>query len=192
MLYLPPHYAHYGVAEDVCMTYSIGFRAPAVAELAHEFLSHLQDTLQLEGMYADPGLRPQKHPAQIGRAMLGQIEAMIARIRWKKSDIAEFAGRYLSEPKPHVFFDAPGREFTRAAFSRQADKHGVALHLKTRMLFVGKRFFINGEAFTPAAGERIALKTLADSRRLVPPIPATLLPRLRDWHDAGWLVIDHA
>jgi 50S ribosomal protein L16 3-hydroxylase len=191
MLYLPPHYAHYGVAEDVCMTYSIGFRAPAVPELAHEFLSHLQDTLQLEGMYTDPGLRPQKHPAEIGRAMLDQIEAMIARIRWKKSDIAEFAGCYLSEPKPHVFFDAPGRELTRAAFSRQTDKHGVALHLKTRMLFVGNRFFINGEAFTPAVSELIALKTLADNRRLVPPIPSTLLPRLQNWHGAGWLVIDN-
>jgi len=53
MLYLPPHVAHYGVAVDACMTYSIGFRAPAAEELAHGFLMHLQDTLALEGRYAD-------------------------------------------------------------------------------------------------------------------------------------------
>ena len=28
MLYLPPRYAHDGIAEGECMTYSIGFRAP--------------------------------------------------------------------------------------------------------------------------------------------------------------------
>ncbi|MGT2491148.1 JmjC domain-containing protein [Cupriavidus basilensis] len=31
MLYLPPQYAHDGVAEGECMTYSIGFRAPPTA-----------------------------------------------------------------------------------------------------------------------------------------------------------------
>ena len=34
MLYLPPRYAHDGIAEGECITYSIGFRAPARAELA--------------------------------------------------------------------------------------------------------------------------------------------------------------
>ena len=58
MLYLPPHVAHYGVAEDDCMTYSIGFRAPTTEELAQGFLMHLQDTLKLEGRYADPDLAP--------------------------------------------------------------------------------------------------------------------------------------
>jgi 50S ribosomal protein L16 3-hydroxylase len=43
MLYLPPRYAHDGVAQactgadgkpEACMTYSIGFRAPGQAEIA--------------------------------------------------------------------------------------------------------------------------------------------------------------
>jgi 50S ribosomal protein L16 3-hydroxylase len=33
MLYLPPQYAHDGVAIGECMTYSVGFRAPAFQEL---------------------------------------------------------------------------------------------------------------------------------------------------------------
>ncbi|OHE58375.1 MAG: cupin, partial [Thiobacillus sp. GWE1_62_9] len=69
MLYLPPHVAHYGVAEDACTTYSIGFRAPTTEELAHGFLMHLQDTLALEGRYADPDLRLQAHPGEISRQM---------------------------------------------------------------------------------------------------------------------------
>jgi 50S ribosomal protein L16 3-hydroxylase len=190
MLYLPPHVAHYGVAEDACMTYSIGFRAPATEELAHGFLMHLQDTLSLEGRYADPDLRLQTHPGEISRAMLGQIEAMIAKIKWTKRDIAEFAGRYLSEPKPNVFFNAPDEPLSHAAFNRQASKTGVALDPKSRLLFAGGRFFINGEAFTPVADETAALQQLADQRRLPAPLPTALRDRLYDWYQAGWLEID--
>jgi 50S ribosomal protein L16 3-hydroxylase len=49
MLYLPPMYAHEGVAVGGCMTYSIGFRAPAELELARELLQRFaDDTLEEE------------------------------------------------------------------------------------------------------------------------------------------------
>jgi len=220
MLYLPPHVAHYGVAEEACTTYSIGFRAPMTEELAQGFLMHLQDTLTLEGRYADPDLRLQTHPGEIGRAMLAQIEAMIARVKWTKRDIAEFAGRYLSEPKPNVFFDAPEAPLSRVAFNKQANKIGVALNPKSRLLFSGGQFYINGEAFTPATDEIPALRQLSDRRRLAPargtppdihafmpfrvlqgtrpagglgaasPSPAGLRERIYNWYEAGWLEID--
>jgi 50S ribosomal protein L16 3-hydroxylase len=192
MLYLPPHVAHYGVAEDACMTYSMGFRAPTTEELAQAFLMHLQDTIRLEGRYADPDLRLQAHPGEIGRAMVDQIEAMLAKIQWGRRDVAEFAGRYLSEPKPNVFFDPPEQPLSRKAFDKAANRHGVALAPKSRLLFSGKRFFVNGEAFAPAAEELTALTLLADRRRLDVPLPAALLPRLYDWYEAGWLEVDAA
>ncbi|MEW6119900.1 MAG: cupin domain-containing protein [Pseudomonadota bacterium] len=189
MLYLPPHVAHYGMAEDACMTYSIGFRAPTAEELAQAFLMHLQDTVALDGRYADPDLALQRHPGEIGRAMLDRIEAMIARVQWSRRDIAEFAGRYLSEPKPNVFFDTPVSPLAPAAFRRQAARCGVALHAKSRLLFTGPRFYINGEAFTPEEDERPALRVLADARALSAPFPPSLLDRFLDWYEAGWLVI---
>ena len=197
MLYLPPHVAHYGVAEDACTTYSIGFRAPTAEELTHGFLMHLQDTLKPEGRYADPDLRLQAHPGEIGRAMLAQIEGMIEKIKWDRRDIAEFAGRYLSEPKPNVFFDPPETPLGSTAFNKEARKKGVALNPKSRLLFTGGRFFINGDAFTAAADETAALRQLADRRRLVPsrdapPLPAALRGRFYDWYQAGWLEIDTA
>ncbi|MEQ1663421.1 MAG: cupin domain-containing protein [Thiobacillus sp.] len=189
MLYLPPQIAHHGVAVDDCMTYSIGFRAPMVEELAQGFLMHLQDSLTLEGRYADPDLKLQAHPGEISRAMLKQVEAMIARIRWSKNDIAEFAGRYLSEPKPNVFFDAPDDPQRFAVFSKQANKTGVALHAKSRLLFSGDHFYINGERFEPSADQADALRQLADQRHLVPPMPASLHARFYEWYEAGWLEV---
>ena len=43
MLYLPPKYAHDGIAEGECMTYSIGFRSPSQSELAQEVLQRLAE-----------------------------------------------------------------------------------------------------------------------------------------------------
>ncbi len=190
MLYLPPHYAHHGVAEDACTTYSIGFRAPSAQELAHAFLVHLQDTLHLDGQYADPDLRVQQHPAEISRAMLKQIDTMVAHIQWNASDIAQFAGRYLSDPKPNVFFDAPELDLNLASFAKLTRKHGVALDLKSRMLFIDSDFFINGEAFAALPEETGMLRTLADHRHLTAPVDNTLLQRLHAWYQAGWIVID--
>jgi 50S ribosomal protein L16 3-hydroxylase len=53
MLYLPPAYAHDGVALDPCTTYSIGFRAATHTELAQHFLDYLRDRVELPGRYAD-------------------------------------------------------------------------------------------------------------------------------------------
>ena len=103
--------------------------------------------------------------------------------------IAAFAGSYLSEPKPNVFFDPPLSPLAPAAFRRQAGKRGVALHAKSRLLFVGTRFYINGEAFSPARDEQAALRVLADSRTLPAPFPASLFDRFYDWYEAGWLEI---
>lgn len=192
MLYLPPHYAHHGVAEDTCTTYSIGFRAPSAQELVHAFLVHLQDTLAIDGQYADPDLRVQSHPAEISRAMLKQIGSTIARVQWNAADIAQFAGRYLSDPKPNVFFDTPEQALSLSAFAKQVARHGVALDLKTRMLFIANTFFINGEAYRAMPDEIAMLTTLADRRRLTMPSGKVLMQILYAWYQSGWIVIDES
>jgi 50S ribosomal protein L16 3-hydroxylase len=57
VLYLPPRYAHDGIAQGECMTYSIGFRAPSAGELARELLQGLAEQAVDavgEALYRDP------------------------------------------------------------------------------------------------------------------------------------------
>ena len=122
MLYLPPSYAHDGVAIDPCMTYSIGFRAPATNELAVAFLDWLRDSLALDGRYADPDLRATREPARIGASMQRRCAGMLAAIRWDRADADRFLGSWLSEPKPSVFFTPPARP----AIVRRIPRHGVS------------------------------------------------------------------
>lgn len=188
MLYLPPHVAHWGIAAGDCMTYSIGFRAPSAPELVTEFLVHLQEKCKAEGMYQDPDLELQRHPAEIGAAMLEQVSGMLSSIRWHKSDVAQFLGQYLSEPKPHVTFDRP-RAMKEADFYKRLQRDGIGLALKSQALFHGRLFFLNGEQLEMPESGLAKLQQLADDRYL----PAgdfddpALVKKLHAWYLDGYL-----
>lgn len=187
MLYLPPKYAHDGIAEDECMTYSIGFRAPAFQELGESFLNFLHDELELTGRYADPDLAPQKHSGGIPRAMLAQIGSALEKIRWDDELVEAFVGRYFSEPKPDVFFTPPVKPLGAKAFASRLAKNGLKLDSKTRLLFSGTQFFVNGEDFGATGPERKTLMQLANTRALPPGDYGDALAGLfHDWHTAGW------
>lgn len=189
MLYLPPHCAHNGIAEDDCMTYSIGFRTPAYQELAEQFLVYLQDRITVDGLYADPDLKAQKHPSEISAAMLHQVEQAIKPVRWDKQDIANFLGCYLSEPKSHIFFDTPEPRLGLAKFKQALHKSGVALSLTSQMLCHVGWIFINGEAHRPPQSDYPWLRTLADDRVLPGQanVSAELITLLYQWYLDGYI-----
>jgi 50S ribosomal protein L16 3-hydroxylase len=189
MLYLPPGYAHNGVAKDSCMTYSIGFRAPTYQELATQFLVYLQDHCVIHGMYGDPDIHLQPHPGQISASMLRQARAALDRIRWNRGDIERFMGIYLTEPKPQVFFTPPSHPVTEQDFAYQVGQLGLELNLKSRMLWRKKNIFINGEVYTTGTAARRPLEKLADHLGL--PIAEELneeaLTLLYEWYLAGYV-----
>ena len=109
MLYLPPRYAHDGIAQGECQTYSIGFRSPARGELAQELLQRLaDDAAELAGdaVYADPRQEatdaPGAVPPQLQRFAHDALQAAL-----KDPSVLDRAlGEYLTEPKASVWFDA--------------------------------------------------------------------------------------
>jgi 50S ribosomal protein L16 3-hydroxylase len=190
LLYLPPHCAHNGIAEDDCMSYSIGFRTPWYQELAEQFLVYLQDRIEIAGTYADPDLKAQKHPSEISAEMLQQVGRAIRKVKWDEEDIANFLGSYLSDPKPHIFFDAPERPLNEARFQQVLQKSGVKLDLKTQMLCHGSTAFINGDSHQVGQGCYRILRDLADNRILPPSSKVTreAANLLYQWYLDGYVV----
>jgi len=188
MLYLPPRFAHNGVALCDCMTWSVGFRAPKAQEIVGQFLAYLQDTLEMEGMYADPGLRRPSPPAEIPKDLLAWTMTTLKGMRWGEADVLDFLGRYLSEPKAHVFFDPPARPLSETAFARRIAKSGVELDARSQCLFRARTFFMNGERVEASRGMFAPLRELADHRKLAPgPHDEGLLSLLHVWYVAGYL-----
>jgi len=185
MLYLPPGVKHDGVALEPCFTYSIGFRAPRGSELGAAFLDWLHERGLPDADYRDRALRPALRAGQVPDAMLAFAQGLLGRIRWTRGDVERFMGEYLSEPKAHVVFQ-PGTG--RRALARST----VRLDAKTRLLYRGQRFFVNGESFEASARNTALLRELADRRsadgaRLARTTLAGLILR---WHRLGYVNLE--
>jgi 50S ribosomal protein L16 3-hydroxylase len=189
LLYLPPRYAHEGVACTECITCSIGFRAPSAEEVVTSFLQWLPDRLELDGRYRDPGLALQAHPAEISSPMVRQLETMLRKIRWQRGTVEHFVGEHLTEPKAHVWFRVPERPLPLASFVRHAARRGVRLAHASRMLFRGDLVFINGECLRASLRHKATLIALADARKLAPwpDPPQQAVRQIYAWYRQGYV-----
>ncbi|NOV26948.1 cupin domain-containing protein [Cupriavidus necator] len=196
MLYLPPQYAHDGIAEGECMTCSIGFRAPAYRELAGHFLAWLSETVEdnedLGGRYADAGERAVTRPAQLPAGMAKAVAERLKALQWNSQMVSEFLGSHLSEPKPGVEF-AEIADLPLRRYATLASRHGVVLAPASIALYDRTNFFLNGEAYEPPAELMPWLKKLADNRRLSAQEVETcaalpdLMETFHHWTLEGWL-----
>jgi len=203
LLYLPPGWGHDGVALDACTTWSIGFRTPSRQEFLSAWLgdqaelsAELAGTLR-DSRFRDPKREPTEHPAQVPndlRETIHQwVEAWRADERTRLATLDAFIGRHLTEPKPHVFFDPPGRPLAEKRFIQFASRHGVALDRRTRMLYDQHHLFVNGEVDSVKPSRPIRL--LADQRAWTASqatkilVNELIIERVYSWYLAGWIFI---
>lgn len=99
MLYLPPRLAHNGIAEDDCMTYSVGFRAPSAAEVLTHFTDFLGQFLPDEERYSDADIQPSEDPNQIQRDALERLKALLNEHMSDERLLMTWFGQFMTEPK---------------------------------------------------------------------------------------------
>ena len=196
MLYLPPRYAHDGVAlagpGEPCMTYSIGFRAPAREELASALLARMAEALDEAAvdlrptLYRDADQTATARPAALPEALIDFAQRAMDKAVSDPKALRNALGRYLSEPKPGLWFDS----------SEQTWRPGQALrvHMRTRMLYDGPRLFVNGERFQMGGADARWLRRLADERHLradeVQRLSAQARAVVLQWLADGWLELE--
>jgi 50S ribosomal protein L16 3-hydroxylase len=179
---LPPGVPHLGVAQGLCMTCSVGFRAPSLGEMIASWCEQAIAHAPAGGRYTDPGLRPQAAPAEslpgsMERAHT-QIQEWLAldpevRIRW--------FGRLVTEIKSHLEVEPRTRALGPEGFAQRYRRTGVARRNPcSRMAFCRgphntDYLFVNGEAYALESGHSDFLGALTGERTL--PVPSL----------AGWL-----
>lgn len=193
LLYLPPRYAHDGIAEGECMTYSIGFRIPNRAELARELLQRLAEEAEDAvgvALYRDPDQPAVDQPAEIPARMLEFAQDALQDALQDSRALARGLGEYMTEPKPNVWFDARAE---LAGDAQTLKAQGVRLDRRTRMMFDTHHVFINGESFSASGRDAALIRSLANTRclsaREVGKLSAQALVLLVAWWAAGWLQI---
>jgi 50S ribosomal protein L16 3-hydroxylase len=110
MLYLPPRLAHYGTAEDACMTYSLGFRAPSAAEVLTHFTDFLAQFLPDEERYSDADLAPVEDPYQIQADALERLKALLAEHMGDERLLLTWFGQFMTEPRYPERIEGPELE----------------------------------------------------------------------------------
>jgi 50S ribosomal protein L16 3-hydroxylase len=185
MLYLPPRYAHDGIAEGECMTYSIGFRSPNKGELAQEVLQRIAEQAcdeVGEEIYRDPKQMAVEKPGEIPAAMLDFAQDAMTRALSDPLSVARALGEVLTEPKPHVWFESS----TYASIER-----GVRIDRQTRVLYDTKHLFINGESYLASGKDASLIHRLADAGELsakeVKQLSAAAKGLLEEWCLSGWV-----
>lgn len=99
MLYLPPRLAHFGIAEDDCMTYSVGFRAPSAAEVLTHFTDFLAQFLPDEERYSDAGAAPVSDPHQIQHDALERLKSLLSEHMSDERLLLTWFGQFMTEPR---------------------------------------------------------------------------------------------
>ncbi|MEX0296832.1 cupin domain-containing protein [Pseudomonas putida] len=99
MLYLPPRLAHYGVAVDDCLTYSVGFRAPSAAEVLTHFTDFLGQFLPDEERYSDADAGPASDPHQIQHDALDRLKGLLDKHMNDKDLLLTWFGQFMTEPR---------------------------------------------------------------------------------------------
>ena len=212
MLYLPPRYAHDGVAQAStdangknvdCMTYSIGFKAPLANELGTEVLHKLAEfsedaaerqqkakrpPTQRNTRFRDPAQAATLAPAELPPALTRFASVAVAQALADPLAVACAVGEIMTTPKANLWFDEPPTSWI------QAKQRGLTLDIKTKMMYDADHLFINGESYLAKGADAKLLRCLANTRCLSPAALAKASPAaaalLADWYGAGWVGLD--
>ncbi|MFC3715669.1 JmjC domain-containing protein [Luteimonas soli] len=167
MLYLPPGVPHHGVAEDPCLTFSVGMRAPSAAELLGDFV----DTLAAESddglRYVDPDLAPAKDANEIDAAAMQRVLQALNALRMNDPDrLGDWFGRFITLYRSAG--QAVPADESRSRIEIEWDlQQGHVLHRHpwTRMAWrrasKGARLYAGGQAYALPARDARAIAAAA-------------------------------
>jgi len=183
MLYLPPHFAHHGVARTDCMTFSFGFRAPSQTDVLDSVINLLLEKELAAGRYADADLVASAQPHQIDKSAVERLKQLLHNtIEQAEPILAEALGKFVTETKSSLAslseetwtdlatIEELDESFTTGGELARSLYHRFAWSIEANvgMLFMaGEAYELDEEAyeFLPLLAENSVI-TLADWQRI--------------------------
>ena len=97
MLYLPPNVPHDGIAQDPCLTYSFGMRAPSSAELISDWLDDVICGADESIRYHDADLKLPEDPNEIDATAMKRVVSALNALRMNDPDrLGDWFGRFIT------------------------------------------------------------------------------------------------
>ena len=171
LLYVPPGLAHYGVAENDCLTFSFGFRMPNVSDMVDRVGDKISENQNLQNPLLDI-IRDQISP--VGQITLNELDYLKEKLleQIQNSTVLEDAIMSLmSEPKYPE--NIPEAEEIGTGDLADALEQGYQLMMEpaSRLLYTEQEneilFWANGEGICIADASAPILKRLADGQAVL-------------------------
>lgn len=196
MLYLPPNIPHHGVAQGECMTYSVGFRAPAKTGLWQHYIDSTCISAG-EELYRDPGLEPTLHPGEIDLVARQRIRELIRSLPSSDTEIDRWFGGFITEPMRGVGPIPLEPAVSLETFIHLFEQYKTCWRSEdTRYAYFddeqGFRLFIHGEEIrkpelTPELGRLIADQRHFSLEQIRPYLQTPQAKWLCELYNAGYL-----
>ena len=161
ILYIPPGVPHWGIARDFCMTYSIGMRAPSLAELkagAARLFNQLEDVTPnssatgADVFYEDPDLTTNEAvPGLISGAAIRRAEKILRKsASLDQQQVAMILGSVATDPKAWLAPERVSDDEAKHLISKLDQQLELCVHGMARIAFCAAgsacMIFANGHA----------------------------------------------
>lgn len=179
VLYLPPGVPHWGVARDRCMTYSIGMRAPELAEFVAAADRLYPGRLDSEAasprpgvFYEDPDLDiAESGPGSISNRSLARARRRFdAEGRFNDDELARIFGSLVTDPKAWLEPERPGEAELRAIGKQLSNISQLPVHGMARIAHCADRgdlhVFANGYELKCPSSAHLPMSHLCARRGL--------------------------
>lgn len=183
VLYLPPGVPHWGIAGELCVTWSIGMRAPSLDEMRCGIEREAAGSVRGTGVapfYSDPDLT-------CSEAVPGGIsERAVARARhWlgadnplDESDLTLALGAVVTDPKAWLLPERADDDVMAQFLRNREPVPELQVHGMAQLAFCvagGGWVFANGQGRRAGASERAIVRALCAARRAGPVLLQELL-----------------
>ncbi|MEW5970715.1 MAG: cupin domain-containing protein [Pseudomonadota bacterium] len=170
LLYVPPGMAHYGVAEDDCLTFSFGFRMPNVAGMMERISDQFSANILLQNPVVDIARKQMSQIGEINSTELSYLKDLVLAQLQDSTALDAAIMSYMSEPKYPDNIPEPDEIEAYDLQEILHEGYEVLLEPASRLLYTEsdgiQSFWGNGEALCIAETFAPKLKAIADGESL--------------------------
>lgn len=171
LLYVPPGMAHNGVAQNECMTFSVGFRAPVLAHLLERVVDQVLEDSGTKRLASDADRKVAAHPGALTDEDLDRLRSQLLALLDSREALKTALAPFLSEAK-YEDYEPEGQDASPDEI-REALKSGALLRRDpaSRCLYTEsgdepEQLFVNGQAVSFPCELAPLVRLLADQRCL--------------------------
>jgi 50S ribosomal protein L16 3-hydroxylase len=104
IIYIPPGFPHNGVAQEDCLNYSVGFRAPSQQEMLSLLADYAIDKALFTSRYTDSEISPRLFSGEIKKQEVVSFKALLQQVL-DSDHFSDWLGHFLSQNQAMQRFD---------------------------------------------------------------------------------------